>query len=369
MGNGCMRALVGALMVTSVAACASSPSTTTAPEQEPTTDPRPRIASAAAPFDVHEWGLVRAEPGDVLNAGAVAPRPVIQATADKPVLYFHPDGPMKLDVRVRTPRGSVLEAWPPPSVSLEREIAWRAVGLDPHATNCSPSPLPTPEEAPCSRLPPDTECESARLGALRTDDAACVRYGDNTEQFLFYRARLNTFTPPLRFTVQPNGDVEVENDGPDAIPGMLVRIVRRGGVLRVTMAAPPGEHTKSLISRAKADGDKDVDAPADRRGGFGAGARAAVDAIRKTLGELGLTGPEIEAFVGAWTEPLFGGRSMAYDESDDGIIEPMVADSVLYFLPPAAIDAVAALEFEPPARSVKRAFAVWSTLRSSGSSR
>ena len=80
---GCVAALiVGAACVSG---CASTPTTSTDPAggnplPQPTAPP-----ANAAPYEVHEWGLVRAEPGDVLNAGVVAPPVYVEATADKPI--------------------------------------------------------------------------------------------------------------------------------------------------------------------------------------------------------------------------------------------------------------------------------------------
>ncbi|MFO0615083.1 MAG: hypothetical protein U0414_21005 [Polyangiaceae bacterium] len=331
--------------------------------EPPARSASPRTDTAA--YEVHEWGLLRAEAGDVLNAGVVAPPNYHLMDVGKPVLYFHAAAAMRLtSVRVRTPLGSIVESWPSTGIGNGAEVTWTGVALGPNS-DCAVSKLPTTAEPPCSLLAPGTQCETAGLAAVRTEDASCVTSGATTERFLFYRAQAK-FTPPLRFTRETGDVVEVENDGDLPIPGILIRVSGDGQRTRSTVAIPPAPHAKVRVGRAPST-DADVDAPSDRRGrALGPAVGPGLEALRMTLGDLGMTSDETDAFMGAWTETLFSGTGAADDEADARLSQ---SDSFIYFLPVQAIDAIATLELDPPPRVVKRAFAIWSSVRASGSGR
>jgi hypothetical protein len=366
MGRSHARALVGWFVGAALSACSSTPTSESPVSADPTRDPS-HVRADAAPYEVHEWGLLRAEAGDVLNAGVVAPPDYRMMDVDKPVLYFHAQSAVRLkSVRVRTPSGSILEHWPITGLGSDTNLVWTDVAIDPHA-ECRLSKLPNASQPPCSLLPAGTACETAGLAAVRTEDAACVTVGESSDRFLFYRARSKTFTPPLRFTHQSDGSVDVENESNAAIPGVMIRIWNDGQAARSMVALPPAPHAKVSVGR-ESSADKDVDAPSDRRGrALGPAVGPGPEALRMTLGELGMTTAESEAFLGAWAETLFSAYRSADDESDQRPLEP--ADSFVYFLPVSTIDAVATLELDPPPRVVKRAFAIWSPIRATGSGR
>jgi hypothetical protein len=345
----------------------------------------PGQGQASADYEVHEWGLVRAEAGDVLRAGAVAPpRPVEVMAVDKPVLYFHAGGPLRLaEVSAHTPGGEVVETWP--FTGSGPTVSWREVSVVPGA--CTPSPLPSASAPPCSLLPAGALCESAGLALVRTADAACVTVGGATDRFLFYRAEARSFTPPLRFArAAVHEDVTVTNDGELPIPGVIVRIWSDGVRTRTLVAAPPAPRASVVIGHDFGAGGRDDLAadnpvPADRRGAMdeatldqppvfeGPGR----DGIRRSMTELGMAPSEIDAFLSAWDATLFG-RATAVDGtvavdvlSADG--DPAPRETLLYFLPTATVDGIATVTFDPPPRVFRRAFAVWTTLRPSGESR
>lgn len=356
------------MVVAATGGCAGTPPGDEPIAIEPTAGPAgshgPRPAGAA--YEVHEWGLVRAEVGDVLSTGAIAPRSYEPMIMDKPVLYFHAASPMDVRrVRVRTPSGSVVETWPPHSSvgapSSDDDVVWTDVSLAPGA-ECDVSPLPSLSQPPCSTLPTNLECETPALATIRTDDAACVRTHGMTERFLFYRAITRKFSPPLRFQRAPDQtNVTVVNDSESVIPGMLVRIRNDNGVVRSSMVLPPAPHKTLVVGfDSVVDGKSVVDGPVDelgdRRGKLAPAAGAGPDAVRMSMTELGMTTSEIDAFMSAWSEALFmpGGF--------DGLRSP--SDAFLYFLPAATIDGIAKLDFDPPPRAVRRAFAVWTAVDS-----
>lgn len=314
-------------------------------------DPRP----AGAPYEVHEWGLVRADVGDVLNTGAIAPPSYEPMIMDKPLLYFHAASPMELRrVSVHAPNGTILETWPA-ATGGEGDIAWMNVALG-TAADCLVSPLPKRADPACARLPSDAECESTQLAIVRTEDAACVRSGETTERFLFYRARTDVFAPPLKLSRSADAvNVTIENEGSLPIPGMVVRIRNRDGIVHSTVAMPPAPRAKVVMGLdAVVDGELADDKAVDRKAAPASG--AGPDAVRMTMAELGMSPAEIKAFMDAWSEALF------MPNGYDGLRSP--SDAILYFLPAQTIDTIAKLEFDPPPRAVKRAFAVWSAVDS-----
>ena len=352
-------------------------------------------SAAAADYEVHEWGLLRAQAvggSDVLRVGAIAPpRPVEVMAVDKPVLYFHTREERTLaSVSVRAPGGAILETWPyvvghDTGLGYADGATWRDVALAPSGA-CEPSPLPGPTTPPCLLLGTSSFCESAGLAIVRTDDAACVRTAGMTERFLFYRAQSSTFTPPLRFSrTQVYEDVSVTNDGEAPIPGVIVRIWSSGSTTRTLVVDPPAPHATVIIGHdffgASADDQPaDMPVPTDRRGAMdeslpepgvtGPGR----DGIRRTLSELGLSASETDAFMSAWDGTLFGGGAAHAGSVADGTTvdvlsvdgDPAPRESLLYFLPESAADGVATLTFDPPPRTVRRALAIWTAIRASG---
>lgn len=312
-------------------------------------DPRP----AGAPYEVHEWGLVRQDVGDVLNTGAIAPPSYEPMIMDKPVLYFHAPSPMEIRrVSVHAPNGTILETWPA-AKGGDGDVSWMNVDLG-TPSDCLVSPLPKRGDPACALLPPDAECESTQLAIVRTEDAVCVRSGETTDRFLFYRARTDLFAPPLKLSRSEDAvNVTIENEGALPIPGMIVRIRNRDGVVHSTVAVPPAPRAK-VVMGLDAVVDQADDKSVDRRAAPASG--AGPDAVRMTMAELGMSPPEIKAFMDAWSEALFMPNGF------DGLRSP--SDAILYFLPPQTIDTIAKLEFDPAPRAVKRAFAVWSAVDS-----
>jgi hypothetical protein len=356
-----MQRIVSVALAIVALACAG-------PSEPRETDPTER--TSAAPYEVHEWGLVRSEAGDVLRVGAIAPpgQPEL-LVADKPILYFHAASPLTIDsVVVRAPGGAILEHWPTAADVESSSVTWRDVRLDAEA--CEPSPLPRLTDPPCSSLPAGSMCESAELGVTRTPDASCVRHGQATERFLFYRSEARTFTPPLRFARRGTaGEVEVTNDGALPIPGVLLRIWSDGRSTR-TLAVPAPAPGQSLVVARPGGADDTRDEPArpmDEADAPFLIEGPAGDAIRQTMRELGMTEPEIDAFLRAWTPALFRGAVAMDRLRADGELAP--TESFLYFVPERAADAIATLAFDPPPIAVRRAIAVWTTVRASGSSR
>jgi len=320
-------------------------------------------------YDVHEWGLVRADQGDKVRIGAVAPPiPPEVLIMSKPVLYFHADAPLTLErVSIVAPGGSVVETWPLADQGPdEHSMGWSNVSIDPKSA-CPSSPLPRKGDLPCSKLRAGDECESLGLATVRTVDSSCVRVGGKTETFLFYRVDTSSLTPPLRFASQKGGGVLVTNDGNEPVPGLLFRIETVETETRTLTVRPPPPHGALLVGRdfsaAKVDPSaeaNDLPPGAPRPRIVTGPARAD---IRSTMRGIGLADTEIDSFMKAWDETLFGSPTK-------GGFRPVKAGTTfLYFLPEPTLERAAKVTFEPPPRSFRRAFAVWTHLSPSGEAR
>ncbi len=356
------------------AACSAPAPTRRQVGEVTSASPTNAIASASAPpvepgYDVHEWGLVRADQGDRVRIGAVAPPiPPEVLIMTKPVLYFHADAPMTLrSVSVLAPSGSVVETWPLAEQGPdEHTMGWSAVSIDPHSA-CPSSPLPRKGDKPCSKLRAGDECESLGLAAVRTVDSACVRVGDKTETFLFYRVETTALTPPLRFAGQKGGDVVVTNDGDEDVPGLLLRIETSQSETRTLTVRPPAPHKSIVVDRnfsqvkPKPPADDDALPPEAPRPRVVTGPGRAD--IRTTMIGIGMASTEVDSFMKAWDETLFGSPSK-------GGFRPITPGTTfLYFLPVATLERAAKVTFDPPPRSFRRAFAVWTHLAPTGEAR
>jgi hypothetical protein len=337
------------------AALSSSKGTATSSAASPDAEPK---------YDVHEWGLVRADQGDKVRIGAVAPPiPPEVLIMTKPVLYFHADAPMTLQrVSVLAPGGSVVETWPLAQQGPdEHSMGWSNVSIDPTSA-CRSSPLPRKGDLPCSKLRAGDECESLGLAAVRTVDSSCVRVGGMTETFLFYRVETSSLTPPLRFASQKGGDVGVTNDGDEPVPGLLFRIETVENETRtLTVRAPPPHGTlvvgrdfpAAIANPAAEDDDRPRGAPIPRI--VTGPARAD---LRSTMRGIGMADTEVDSFMKAWDETLFG-----TSKSGRGGFRPVkTGTTFLYFLPESTLERAAKVTFDPPPRSFRRAFAVWTHL-------
>ncbi|MFO0611264.1 MAG: hypothetical protein U0414_01655 [Polyangiaceae bacterium] len=342
--------------------CASTP-TTTAPEGTSTTTAPTSRPKTGASYEVHEWGLIRAQLGnrteanaDAVSVGAIPPPARHRyAPMEKPVLYFHTDAPLELArVTVTTPESEIIEAWPVPRTRGANSITWSSVRLDPGSA-CDPSALPASTDAPCGDLPAWLACESERLDVVRAPSAACVGAGTFRDRFLFYRALSTKFIPPLRFDPIPQSDdVKVTNIGSTPVPGLLVRIVPRDARADSVVAVPPAPGASITVGLKGVEGQAGERIEAESLGRDGPGPSA----LRIGLRDLGLDADEADAFLRAWSTPLFATAPPA----EEKVMEEGAKPSFVYFLPPATIDAISKLDLDPPPRAVKRAFAVWATL-------
>lgn len=368
--------------------------------QEPSgAAPASPIATPAAPaggtaaYEVHEWGLLRAGAGDVLDVGAVAPpgTEVEPMAVDKPVLYFHASSPVRLErVRVEAIGGAIREHWPLAAGAVFPSfVEWNALALGEAHTaggaSCS-GVFPSASARPCSDLASGEECESAGLGTLLSTSATCVESGATRLPFLFYRSRTSTFTPPVQLSRRPSGELQLTNAGDAPIPGWIVRMQRIGGQVRTLAVRAPGARETITLGNDFANARVPVahTPPSDEDGvpvdqpALPGSQEPGRQAVRITLDQLGLDSGEADAFLRAWDGALFGDRAVplidlprrAATSDRRGVNDvltdesaPSTDDSILYFLPASACDGVARLSFTPAPTRVVRALAVWQLAR------
>jgi hypothetical protein len=354
---------------------ASAPPTNTPPSIRPPA-PQPPVVEAA-PFEVHEWGLVRGGANDTIVVGASLPQLMPMAVA-KPVLYFHlgSEAPVEVSVTARMGEGgTIVESWPIGAAPSARFASWSARVT---RGSCHHGRLPSFGDAPCLGL--NDGCEAATLDTVESDDADCVMVGPQSANHLFYRGSLTGVDPlPLVVERLPDGRVRVRNRGTEPIPGALLRVRLGYGAPRVsdgaTSAPAPGPGATVEI-------------------GVPAGTTAAAaEQSGAMLRELGLTVGETAAFRRAWDTILFGlpdGAAAAdlplYPAGPRPVqpvhaeaarptaviptivtaapvagafLAPQPSDSLIYFLPPSVIEKLSTLELAPrPTRTV-RVIAVW----------
>jgi hypothetical protein len=329
-----------------LAAC----TTTTPPAGGHAVQPEPAHAPAPASsgYAVHEWGLIdvdasgRAE----LAAGPGHPERSLRPVR-KPVLYVHladDVDTITFSARVDLPQGAMIEHWPPGQVD-GGSLGWS--GVTARRARCATA---VPSGAPCTA--PDGVCELPDLPLYDAPTAACLTLGDHSAGMLFYRGAVPALELPLTVTRDDDGAVRVR--AKDDAPAMV------GEVLRVS-AGPSGPWPAGhvVIARVK------VPAPGATVSlplGAIAVSRAAEETeLRNAVTGLGLSGDEADAFVRAWGAALFGeGGGPARDVRSARELSPptIPQDAILYWLPPAAIERLARLSFDPAPSEIRRAMLV-----------
>src|SRR5262249_27912297 len=130
---------------------------------------------------------------------------------ETPVLYFYSPHDVRVDARVRFPKGTITEWFPDARVPNGGEtIAWSDVKV---------SPSLTPEF-------PIEPGKSHYYAARGTDATPLESHGDR-ERFLFYRG-VGNFTPPVSAIVNADGRIDVASAGREPV-GDVILFENRGG--------------------------------------------------------------------------------------------------------------------------------------------
>jgi hypothetical protein len=338
----------GAISQPASSSAVEAPATTNANEVPPSTEPPPPSA-ATATFEVHEWGFVdvpRSGPSEI-GAGPGQPQIDLPMSVRKPVIYVHADPGTTtpaLDVIARFPAGELLEVWPtqsewPSTRSDAASIHWTSLAL----AGCDGSTglAPTQREArACATV--DGYCEVNDLPTYATSDATCLVSNGVSAPLLFYRGRTSSATLPLRVT-EAGGTVRLESS---ADGGSSILHVRDWLGSETTWPARGAS----------------VTTPAERTLDRNALARR----LSSMLVAAGLTQPEADAFLRAWSTALFQVPWPASEATRDEparrgpsrALTAPPAPYLLYILPEASVPALAELTITPTPRTVRRVMVV-----------
>ena len=333
------------------AASSAATEPTNANEAAPTpTSPPP--SSTASAFEVHEWGFVDVPltgPTEI-GAGPGQPAPDVPMIVRKPVIYVHADPGTTtppLDVQARFPSGELLEVWPtqsewPGTRSDAASIHWTGLTL----AACDGSTgaagfAPTQREArACATV--DGYCEVNDLPTYATSDATCLVSNGVSAPLLFYRGRTSSATLPLRVT-DAGGTVRLESS---ADGGSSILHVRDWLGSETTWPARGAS----------------VTTPAERT----LDRNALASRLSSMLVAAGLTQPEADAFLRAWSTALFQvpwptsdvTRDVPARRGPSRALTAPPAPYLLYILPEASVPALAELTITPTPRTVRRVMVV-----------
>ncbi len=299
-------------------------------------------------YEVHEWGLVDvARDGTIELATGPGRQPAAQpgtqvvrppAATRKPVLYFHLlEGEVQLRTIARMQYGAMLERYPTTTMS-GREVTWENVRIV--ARQCQRTSYPMPGSPPCDNIP-DGYCEASELQAYEASDASCLVVDGHDYNHLFYRGGGTGLTLPLEPRPVRDG-LSVRNHSTHAVP--FVIHISGGTTPSARRDQPAREPRRVEMPAVSVHRFEAVAAGSDSIGPSPIPPHEAVAALRRELARVGLTPPEIQAFMNAWETPVF--RS------------PNLREALLYVLPAELVNSVSTVEFDPAPTEFKRAMVV-----------
>lgn len=326
---------------------------------------------ATAPYSAHEWGtftsvqgsdgkpirwdpfLVSDLPSFVHTRRKPADGPAVKAHSkdfamldlksdrewlqrmETPVIYFHADRPLEVDVRVDFPSGLVTEWYPAASAfgpmfvtnpflndSDDSHAEWK--GLRILARGATPPAFP--HEGKPSHYYPAREARANPIlttrGLGRSTDGA-----GETENHLFYRGVAN-FTTPLRVS-QPADAIVVENTGREPLSDLFIWSARGTTASLVPIRSlAPGESTRSTGLTDRLEGDR---------------TRLTTEfksRLQQSLTRAGLNSDEAHAMIQTWADSWF---------DEDGT-------RVLYLVPRPFTDRILPLRLNPAPAKLERVF-------------
>ena len=287
-------------------------------------------SAAPAPLTVHEWGTftsVAGEDGQALQwlpQGGASDLPCFVERSkynikgslwgtvrmETPVLYFYAPSDVTVNVKVGFRQGLITEWYPQALVGVtnalqpnyEGTIAWPNVKVSPSI----PAQFPT-------------EPGASHYYMARATDATPVRYGLQTEKFLFYRG-VGNFPPPLSAKVDADGKAVVWSSRAGAI-GDVILFENRAGAIASSVAR--GANGRLTLERPVLDDESS----APKR------------ELVKMLVANGLYRKEAEAMVATWSDSWF----------EEGV-------RLFYIVPSASVDEILPLQITPAPTAVARVF-------------
>lgn len=299
-------------------------------------------------FALHEWALLDVPLSGATELAAGPGHPVPTMSVRKPVVYVHlADGvdETSFAIEARMASGSIVEHWPP-AATPPGAVRWEVAARRAH---CVTSVVPAGGGRWAT--PADGVSELPDLPSYDAPGAACLTVGDASAGLLFYRGTMSAPTLPVTAARASDGSVVVTATGETAgAPFDLLRVTWIADRLVISRAAMPA--AGASVSLPVGTDAVDPEAESAR--------------LARAMVALGLTADEADAFLRAWRVPLFGEGVGAVADRDArrSVREPVpstfgpLADVLLVWLPPAAVDAIATLDVAPAPSVVARAFLV-----------
>lgn len=315
--------------------------------------------TAPSAWEVHEWGVITVD-GSNLSRGkfvggpaASNPKPDVTPTRPiakkrKPVLYVHLGKGVQeasFTVTVTPPAGRVVEHWPDTTADTGStpSITWRDVRATTTACDGKRFEYPAADAPACAT--PDGTCEVSELASVETEDGACLEFSGKTYEHLFYRGELDALPLGLTLERTPSGTFRVSNTGQGVIRGAM----------RVTTHGSRPNTTLDVLAEIPAGGHADLGAEA-----VGKDVAAGVTALKAELERQGLTTPEADAFLRAWSSDLFGVDPTDPNAPPNSAVLvggglPTKSDLLLVWLDRETVDAILPLTFSPEPTRLERA--------------
>jgi len=339
------------------------------PVTDPVTDPTPPPPSG---YDLHEWGVMVMGPGGAVLHGSgpefAGPIPA------KPVIYLYADEDFDLDLAVHFTSGSPTETWP--EAPLTPTLLWSGLEVSPGP--CAPTPFPSPYDGPGEGF-----CEACTLSLVVAEDAACVTYGGQVAQLLFYTGSLPDYTPPLLVDAYTYTGVDgseqvafsVENRSLETIEGVWLVHRQTTDTCMDPSACPvvtadiawtyldsvdPDESLSMSLPIEHYEAELDeYDWPIPGTLGLPPEWNDLGEDLGAALEARGLTSSEAAGFMNAWDDAFFGLMG-----SDSMYLEPLYSNGshAIYFMTRDDYDAHMPLETSAPPDEIVRVGMVFETL-------
>ena len=303
---------------------------------------------SASPYELHEWGVIDVPSNGSTEIAAGAGQPQRPMSVRKPVVYVHLlDGASEVTfgLRVALRTGTFVEHDPAGTIA-GTTLEWPSIVA--RAAHCATSARYARRAAPaCSTI--DGVCEVDELPRYDAPSSACLDVGGVQTGLLFYRGQAPSV--PLPLAASRASDLSVTVTASASLAGAP------GGLIRLSTAlSGPWPMGRIVVSRA----------PLPVSGGsvsLPVGTEAitreqGMAELRTSLIALGLTDDEASAFLAGWGGELFGADVSARGTVGDLPVGPRHQDVLIYFLPAASVDAIAALTATPTPRAIRRAFMV-----------
>jgi len=269
-----------------------------------------------AVYTLHEWGVNTVTLADEATTHA-GPLRYYDAVDRKPVIYIYSDESFAVDIGVQYRDGTSSETWP--EIPASPWVVWKDVQVG--TGGCTPSATPPVDwsgEAPAR--------EVWDLPNWVVDGANCLTYGETVSKLLFYAGPFTGYTPGVEATLTRMdtlaGEVTLTNNLADEI-GPVIALYREAesaceyfGSCPVHTAligwkimgdvAPGGTVVEPLEWDYLHVDATDQEPYPSIDGMLPSGWTEMPANLRFMLTDKGLTEDEVDRFMAAWTDIMFG---------------------------------------------------------------